>query len=242
MEDKIDIYKNYTTINVLGGIDENALTQWSAKYFTKNFLPYIPENKKSKILEIGCGYGRYIKTLLNLGYTDVLGLDISEEQINYSHKALGLANFTLKQDAFAYFANNNSLKFDVILLIDVAEHLELNYMLELFNLINKHLNSGGRLIVQVPNGMSFLNPIYFSDITHIRAFSYKSIIQSLKLGGFLEIKVKPVPPTRLSILSTIRRIVWDICINPTIKLYMLLANGDTMGGIYTSNLLAIGYK
>jgi len=51
--------------------------------FTENlFCELVP--KASNILDIGCGYGRILNTLLEYGYTQLIGTDISFEMLKKS--------------------------------------------------------------------------------------------------------------------------------------------------------------
>jgi SAM-dependent methyltransferase len=237
---KIDLYENYTTTSVLSDRNEAEFTKWSAKYLKKYVIPHFPKNKNSNILEIGCGYGRYTKAMGEFGYANVLGIDISEEQINYARKNLGISNVQ-KEDAID-FLEKNSKKYDTVVLMDVMEHLELDYSLRLLQRIYQSLNNNGVLIIQVPNGMSFLAPSFHSDVTHLRAYSAPSMTQSLRIGGFSNFEHYPLPPLVRGISSGIRSICWKCFINPVIAAYMLIANGGKMGGIYTSNLLTVAKK
>lgn len=46
---------------------------------TKNFQRFVP--KTASILDIGCGYGRICHELNDLGYNEVVGVDISDQMI-----------------------------------------------------------------------------------------------------------------------------------------------------------------
>lgn len=237
---KVDIYKNYTSTSVLADVNEEVFTKRSINYFKKIILPHFPQNKKIVVLEIGCGYGRYTKFLSEYGFNSVYGVDISEEQIRYAREKMGLQN--VEQADAVTFLENHSTNYDVILLMDVLEHLELNYSIILLQNIYRCLNRGGVFIVQVPNGMSPLAPSFHGDVTHIRSYSVSSMSQILKMGGFTTYEHYPTPQLVHSIGSYLRKILWLTFINPGIKLYMKVANGSTFGGIYTNNLLSIAKK
>jgi len=235
----INVYENYTSTSVLSGVDEVALTKWSAKYFEKNFLKHLGSDKSIEILEIGCGYGRYTKSILELGFKNIVGIDISQEQVLYAQKKLGLKNVHLA-DAIEFM--DNGKKYDVIILMDVLEHLELEYAITLLSKINASLNVNGRFIVHVPNGLAPLTPPYYGDVTHIRAFSVDSMSQILRMAGFKQFNHFALPPLVTGITSFIRRVLWSAFLNPLIKAFLIIANGGSSGGIYTSNLLTVAYK
>lgn len=238
---KVDIYKNYTSTSVLAGVDVEKFTDWSHRYFKTFILPHIPENQDCKILEIGCGYGRYTGLLTStLRYDNTVGIDISEEQIEFARKHYGLKN-VFKADAVEYLKLNSN-RYDVVILMDVLEHLELTYAVELLQQIHDALNSGGKLIIQVPNGLSPMKPIFYGDVTHVRAFSVNSISQILRMAGFKDFKSYAIPPLVHSVKSFLHRIIWTAIINPLIYLFVVLSHGNPVGGIFSSNLLTIAIK
>jgi SAM-dependent methyltransferase len=68
-------------------------------------------------------------------------------------------------------------QFDLILLLDVIEHLELDDGVKMLKRINELLVEGGKLIINIPN---IFNPSRFwLDATHKVAYSYE------ELGGIL---------------------------------------------------------
>lgn len=239
---KADIYKNYTSTSVLTGVDVEAFTKWSHKYFTAFILPHLPKDKQTRILEIGCGYGRYTSLLVNkLGYKNTIGIDISEEQIDFAKNHYHLTT-VLKADALQYLQENSLEKYDIVILMDVLEHLELTYSIDLLRQINNSLNPGGKLIIQVPNGLSPMKPIFFGDVTHVRAFTVNSMSQILRMGGFNAFKNFRIPPLVHNAKSLIHRIVWTTLVHPLLYLFVLLSHGSPAGGIYSSNLLTVANK
>lgn len=76
-----DIRKNYNLdINIArygNAIDEVGLWESEKIIFNK----YI--NKKDKVLDLGCGAGRTTINLFKRGYKNIIGLDLSDELINF---------------------------------------------------------------------------------------------------------------------------------------------------------------
>lgn len=235
-----DLYKRYTSTSVFIGQDEKKLTDWSLKYFNHNILPHLPEDRGAVILDIGCGYGRYLLALKEKDYKKVIGIDVSEEQVNYATKKLGLENVTVA-DAIDVL-NKETKEYDAVLLLDVIEHLEVDYSIQLLSKIYKSLKSGGVLILQAPNAISPLAVHRHWDITHKRAYTVHSLEQSLMLAGFSQIQHYPLPPFIHNFKSVLRLMLWSGFINPLVKAYMLIANGDRMGGVYTSNILSVAKR
>ncbi|OGO05362.1 MAG: hypothetical protein A2Y73_04880 [Chloroflexi bacterium RBG_13_56_8] len=242
MRREVDLYQGYTSTSVFVEDAESALTPWSVGYFNQFILPHLPVNKDAKILDIGCGYGRYVKALCDANYTNVVGIDVSEQQVSYANSELGLAN-VFQQDAFVMLQDKKNL-YDAVLLLDILEHLEVEDSVVLIRLVRESLKDGGVAIIQVPNALAPLSPSVWGDITHQRAYTTHSITQSLLLGGFLEPNIShfELPVYTHSIKSALRRMMWTLVLKPLFSLFALSAYGNTMGGIYTVNRLAVAKK
>jgi 2-polyprenyl-3-methyl-5-hydroxy-6-metoxy-1,4-benzoquinol methylase len=236
----IGLFDNYTSTQDLSFVDSEEMTEWSGKYFDHYMLPLLPKKKTASILEIGCGWGKYLSHLKKSGYKNAEGIDISPEQIAYARKQLKLKNVTLADGL--KFLKTSKKKYDAIYMIDVLEHLDLEDSIEIGKLIYKSLNKNGVFFFQVPNGVSLMTPIRYADITHTRAYSDYMCTQYMKLAGFDTASNYALPPMPHGLKSMARSILWNTLVNPLIKGYMMIANGTTMGGIYTSNILSAARK
>jgi 2-polyprenyl-3-methyl-5-hydroxy-6-metoxy-1,4-benzoquinol methylase len=162
--------------------------------------------RDAKILEVGCGSGRYTSVL---GYTgnDITGIDFNEELLKGARERineLGFNNVQLQYaDAFQYLKHNRG-KFDIILALDVIEHMRDPQ--KFCNLAHDSLSDNGVLGIIVPNGYSLaeLGSHTFSDLInekvfkrefpegwiHIQRFSLRSIKKIVKNADFNNISVK----------------------------------------------------
>lgn len=235
-----DFYKYYTSTSMLLGQDERKMTYYSIKYFNHHILHHLPHDKEANILDIGCGYGRYLKALITSGYINSFGIDVSQEQINYARDNLFLINVEYT-DAISYL-EKIKCSYDAILLLDVIEHIDLDDSIKLLKLIHHSLSNEGILIIQVPNAISPLSIHRYWDITHQRAYTVHSIEQCLRLCGFSTIKHFALPPFIHGVRSFFSTFMWHCFFKPLLSFYMFVANGNSMGGIYTSNMLTIAKK
>lgn len=242
MENKYKLYERYTsTSSLTSGVDEKQILAWSKGYFRVHYSRLLPNDKCTKILEIGCGYGKYIQALSEMGYEDCYGIDLSPEQIAYAKSVLGLSNVE-QADALDWL-NGKECIFDCILGLDILEHFQTDDLLALCEKIYASLKPGGIAIFQIPNGMSPFNPIVYGDLTHMRAFTPKSMQQlflhvALEPAGFFEI-----PPYVHGIKSAVQRAIWDAVAKPAISALVRMLHGKVMGGnIYTSNFIACAIK
>jgi 2-polyprenyl-3-methyl-5-hydroxy-6-metoxy-1,4-benzoquinol methylase len=234
------LYDHYTTTSQMTEVGDKYFCDLNSGYFRAHFAALLPSDRAATILEVGCGCGRYLRELLEMGYTDVYGIDISEEQIEYARRELCLS-IAEKADAVDWLGGKDA-QFDCILALDVLEHLETDYLLTLGESIYSSLKPGGRVLVQVPNGVSPLNDYRYGDLTHVRAFTTKSMRQFFLLSGLTPVGYHDIPPIINGVVGFIRRVLWSLVLKPTIGCYMIVANGSRMGGIYTPNFLAVAQK
>ncbi len=106
------------------------------------------EARDSKILDMGSGEGVFIEELLLRGFSDVKGIDL-----NYSSELVKKGNiletsFSLKQ-------------FDIILLLDVIEHLSFQDQEKALKEIKRIIKDDGKLIISIPNLAHFYSRISF---------------------------------------------------------------------------------
>lgn len=157
-------------------------------YLSNNILPVyfkkaLPVSKNSKILDIGCGLGQMLISLRKEGYTDISGIDISPEAIEYC--SANSLNVELISDLSSYVANGKS-EYDFIIMSHVVEHLEKNHIINILSLIRqKMLKPGGELVVMVPNAQSNTGCYWaYEDFTHHTLFTAGSLYFVLKSAGF----------------------------------------------------------
>ncbi len=106
-------------------------------------------NNPSAILEIGCGIGAMCDRIIQTWpQAKVIGIDISDKSIDVASQ--------LFQSQKCKFYNklpateDNKKKFDLILLIDVMEHVEKQQRPELIEFIENNLSENGMLFLAFP--------------------------------------------------------------------------------------------
>jgi len=122
----------------------------------------IKTTKKLVALDVGCGYGRYAKYLIDIGYF-YIGVDPVAENVNKLELALITFGFVKGQDFELYSGTLESLssgilnkKCDMALSINVIHHTA-SAQVYVKNLA-LCIRSGGTLIVVEPNP---LNPLHW---------------------------------------------------------------------------------
>lgn len=88
MEYREQIYRNYArhlgSVMVTKSLDRERRLIY--KYFRKNYLSYFPNDKRCKVLDVGCGFGNYILAAKACGYQNVEGVDGSKEIVSFCHR------------------------------------------------------------------------------------------------------------------------------------------------------------
>jgi 2-polyprenyl-3-methyl-5-hydroxy-6-metoxy-1,4-benzoquinol methylase len=238
-----DYYFRYTSTRALVDSDKiDRLLKWNSAYFKSNIMPILPVNKDSLILDVACGYGRHLTSLISMGYSNCIGVDISPEQIQYARNELKLNNVE-EADIFDWLDLNKS-KYDCILIMDFLEHLNNEDLMNLMLKLRGRLNKSGRLIIHVPNGISLINPIIYGDLTHVRAFTSESLRQLFLLSGFSPPFTfhEALPPSTFNIVNNIRRTVWRMLFHPLIDFIITMTHHNVDMKIYTNNIIAVAYN
>jgi len=84
-----------------------------------NFLKENIKNKKKKILDAGCGEGRFSKYFIENGY-NITSMDFSEEYLKVAKKNIGKGKFILGSVTNLPFKDNS---FNYIFSVDVFQHV-----------------------------------------------------------------------------------------------------------------------
>ncbi len=140
-----------------------------------------------KLLDVGCGNGRYLTTMRSLGW-DVEGVEMSEDGLKVCHDAgLNVHHGDLLS------AQLPSDYFDVITVRHVIEHISdpHSFTIELTRI----LKPSGRLIIETPNsnalGRARLGPKWYANEVprHLILYSPENLIQLLKGSGVTDSKL-----------------------------------------------------
>ena len=74
------------------------------------------------------------------------------------------------------------------------------------------------------------------------AFTVGSLQQLFLIAGLTPREFRETPPHGRGVAGRVRRLLWKGALRPLVRGWMLAANGDAMGGIYTANLLAVAER
>jgi len=145
-------------------------------------LAEILSEKPLKVLDLGCGIGTYSEEMIRKGHR-VTSIDISKEALFISKKR-GIRNLIQSSASDLPFKSN---LFDVILFIDVIEHIKEpeKALVE----IHRILRRKGLLILATQYPSILGKYIYMRDPTHQKIFTVKEITVLLSSTNFRDIYV-----------------------------------------------------
>ncbi len=189
-------------------------------------------------LDVACGYGRHLLALREMGVSRLRGVDISGEQVAVGQALLvDTACELVHGDAEDYLKTLDQ-HFDLILFIDVFEHLPVEKAVDLLRLAAHSLTERGQIVIRVPNARCPLSPFLADDVTHLRAFSPGSIRQTARMAGVQCCRVAECPIVPIGKKARLRSLLWRILVRPLIRAYFwVILAGDE--GVHTPNLIVV---
>lgn len=180
-------YYDSNTDGLLGSITK-MLRNFSFRRKQEFISSKFPENKKIKLIDVGCGAGEFLESLDEKRF-DIFGLEVSavgNEICQKKHLRVYREDILTKD-----FGEE---KFDVVTLWHVLEHI--SSPTELFAKVYKILNKDGLLIFQVPNsdslGFRLGKELWFhlDSPRHLWIPNKKSVYFLSNKGGFEVSEIK----------------------------------------------------
>lgn len=153
---------------------------WNLDYL----LPCLPQDKNVAILDAGCGIGALLNYFYRKGYKNLMGVDISEGQINIARQKLPDGIVLARHDLILWL-KRALVSFKVILCHNVIEHLPKEKIVELIKSFADRLDNDGILIIGTSNAHNPLAAsVRYNDMTHNISFTPVSLRQVAREGGF----------------------------------------------------------
>ena len=209
---------------------------YRSRTFERDVVARLPIDRSARILDAGCGHGDLVSLLRRHGWTDVTGIDTSQEQVETAAK-LGVSG-VIRADIHDFAAMHPG-HYDVVLAMDVVEHFDRSEALELFRTLRAMLAAGGRLILQTPNGASpFSGDIFWSDVTHGMQYTDRSLQQICGAAGFASVRSFPTRPAVHGPVSLARSVLWRT-IEAMLWIATVAETGRTRNLVFTRNLIAV---
>lgn len=161
-DDENDFYgKNYWLEGSLEFPDIHIRSRNDLSERNLHWLKYLLQYQlpPAKILEIGCAHGSFVGLLQHMGF-NAFGMEMSPWVIDYAKKTF---------DAVLYqgpieTANLADVKFDMMVMMDVVEHL--SQPVETLKKCLQYLTDEGQFLIQLPCFPSHLNPQQILNKAH----------------------------------------------------------------------------
>ncbi len=202
---------------------------------------HFPPDRDARVLEIGCGYGALLYFARQAGYRHLRGIDRSPSQVEMA-RAIKLDDLIELGDAMQLLAAEPDSSLDVLVSLDLIEHLTRPELLDFMAQMARILKPGGRWIINTVNGASpFFGRTFYGDPTHEQAFASASITRLLTLAGFTRVRCYEGRVIVRGLTSAARRVVWE-CFRAVMRLAMLAELGTARDAIFSQSFLVVAEK
>jgi 2-polyprenyl-3-methyl-5-hydroxy-6-metoxy-1,4-benzoquinol methylase len=176
--------------------------------YHKAFFKYFPSNVRGKLLDVGCGDGRFLRHAKEQGF-EVWGIDFDKKSIENVKRNLGIDTvFAMSLEEFYEYAKERGLKFDVITFFEVLEHQDKPR--EFLEMVKGLLKEGRYIAGSVPNRESMFIEIFRDNYIdypphHFLRFSKSSLEKALNFSGFKDIEVYKLDCTFTELFSYLEK-------------------------------------
>jgi 2-polyprenyl-3-methyl-5-hydroxy-6-metoxy-1,4-benzoquinol methylase len=162
MDNKYINWKDWNT-NSFGKV-----SKLDGAYF-RNLVKVLKIKKSTKILEVGYGNGSFLGYMSRKGF-NIWGVEINNNLVDLAKKH----NFITFDSMDKIDAN---VKFDLIVLFDVLEHIPGDDVENFLQTISFYLQDSGAIFLRFPNGSSPLGlENQHGDITHCNIITMPKLI------------------------------------------------------------------
>jgi SAM-dependent methyltransferase len=189
------------------------------------------------VLDLGSGTGELCRVAKESGARNVVGVNLSQEEIDFARQKNHDAVF-VNEDIASYLNHCEAGSIDRIFALNILEHLDKDTLVAVLEGAVRALKPGGALIAMVPNATSpFGGMTRYWDITHQNAFAPSSVRQLARLVGFAgDAQFRECGPVPYGVISSIRYVLWQV-IRLLICGYLMVELASPKGGVYTADMM-----
>lgn len=226
-------------LNHLKQLSSPATFQSKKNYCDYNIGPFLPRQiSNSKILEIGPGLGEFVSFLNERGIFNIDVVDNDKEVLKFVSKNYRISKVIASENIGLLGKRLGS--YDLIVLIQVLEHLPVNKHAAILKTLYSHLNKLGYLVIVVPNAN---NPLglteRYSDVQHTSSFSTQALLDLIDAAGIKKAKVQirgyEIPP--YGIVNLIRILLQKMLHG--LLLIIMIINGGLFFSTMTPNIMLV---
>lgn len=151
----------------------------------------MPKDHAAAVLELGCGFGSFLRALRDKGYTNVKAIDLIPECCAFVRDEIGV---DAECADVIDFLSRDEGRYSAIVAFDVIEHFNKNEIVAIVERLHESLEPGGVLVVRVPNAASQAGvSTRYSGFTHETAFTPASLSELFTVMGFADVECLPDP-------------------------------------------------
>lgn len=147
--------KTANTTVLLGDNNPEYAEKWN-EFEKKKILPSLKLDKSKKVLDIGCGVGRWAESVVNL-CGEYVGVDFSEEMVKVVTKRFEKNNNTLfKRAAFIELFDDAEItgkKYDAVIIAGVSMLINEGILIQCYKKLPTILNSGAIVYIEESVGV-----------------------------------------------------------------------------------------
>lgn len=237
------VYASYMSNGFHSAHNRNKEFEMHGKYFKKNYLKFMPKDKKARILDLGCGMGQFLYFCQKEGYRNYAGIDASKENIEFIKSSHFLKEGRVCRSSIIGFLADKKECYDVVVLNDVIEHLTKQEVFDVLDAVMASLKKGGVFLVKTPNMANpFVNTAgRYIDITHETGFTETSMRQVLRAVGFKDIHITGTDIYVLNPMISLAAKAVSKIFNFFLRMMSALY-GRTSIKIFEKDILAAAYK
>ena len=214
----------------MGAFDYAAADRWEPclRHYLRGWLPHT---RNAGIVDLGCGDGKVLYLLQKRGYSRLVGVDLSSSRCAVARQVTDQVE-TL--DVISYLRRGGE-PVDLLLALDLIEHLPRSATPEFLDLCARRLRPGGRIVLRTPNAVSpFFGQVRYDDLTHEQCFTPASLTALLAGAGLdrVEIRESDPIPHGYSVRSSMRHCCWRL-LRLALAAANLVETGSVGGGVWT---------
>jgi SAM-dependent methyltransferase len=207
--------------------------------YRRRYRAFLPADRSSPVLDIGCGSGAFIEMLRRLGYTAVEGIDFSDTQVATA-AAHGVAG--VRAASAVQYLSERRQRYAVITAFSVLEHQTRAELFELLDAVRDALLPGGLFMAVVPNAKGLFGAhVRFADITHELSFTPASVVQTCRVAQLDVVAIAEHGPIVHGGVSAIRWAVWQ-AIRAGLLIARAAEGGDIRWPVFTQDLVFVARR
>ena len=161
----------------------------SQEEITKKLYSYVEYFENcDNVLDIGCGRGEFLEILKEKNIS-ASGIDIEDNMVSMcKEKGLNVK----KADALEYLNSLEDNSLGGIIINQVIEHMEPNYLIEVIKAAYRKLKPEAHFVAETinPQSMIVFTEAYFMDLSHKRMLHPYTVQFLLESNGFKEASIR----------------------------------------------------